>query len=123
VDGLNIFRNKEETMPGYFLLQRGATGKFSFDLKSGNHETLLSSEPYQSKDAAVDGVAAVQRHAAEDARFERIRAGNGPAYFLLKASNAEVIGRSVMYSSPSAMEHGIASVKACGGATEVRDLA
>jgi uncharacterized protein len=110
-------------MHGYFLLHRGATGKYTFDLKGGNHETLLSSEAYPSKDAAVEGIAAVQKHAAQDARFERLKGEDGAAYFLLKACNSEVLGCSALYPSPADMEHGIATVKAHAGATEVRDLA
>ena len=110
-------------MPGYFLLRRGATGKFSFDLKDCNHATLLSSENYLSKDAAVEGIVAVQKFASEDARFERVGAGNGHAYFVLKARNAEVIGHSEIYPSAAALEHAIAVVKSYGGVTEVRDLA
>lgn len=110
-------------MHGYFLLRRGDTGKFSFDLRDANHETLLSSVPYASKEAVVDAIASVQKCAREDARFERVREGDGSAYFLLKAGNAQAIGRSEAFVTPAAMEHRIASVKAYAGVTEVRDLA
>ncbi len=43
--------------------------------------------------------------------FNRKEAKNGSTYFNLKASNGQVIGSSEMYSSTSAMENGIASVK------------
>lgn len=110
-------------MHGYFLLRKNPAGKYSFDLKGGNHETLLRSEAYPSKDAVVDAIASVQKCATDDARFERMRGGDGSAFFLLKAGNAEAIGRSETFPSASAMEQGIASVKAYGGSTEVRDIA
>ena len=43
--------------------------------------------------------------------FDRCEAKNGSPYFCLKSSNGQVIGNSEMYSSKSAMENGIASVK------------
>ncbi len=46
---------------------------------------------------------------------------SGEPYFVLKATNGEVIGRSEMYSSASAMENGIESVKTNGPAAAVKD--
>ena len=40
-----------------------------------------------------------------------LKAKDGSPYFNLKSSNGQVIGTSEMYSSTSAMENGIVSVK------------
>lgn len=53
----------------------------------------------------------VKKNAAEDGRYERKEAKDGSPFFNLKASNGQVIGKSEMYSSSSAMENGISSVK------------
>ena len=45
--------------------QKGATGKFHFNLVAGNGETVATSESYNSKDSAMKGVDAVRRAAAE----------------------------------------------------------
>ena len=46
---------------------------------------------------------------------------SGDPYFVLKAANHEIIGKSEMYSSTSAMENGIESVKKNGPDSEVVD--
>lgn len=58
----------------------------------------------------MNGVRSVRENASLDERYDRRTASNGAVYFVLKAANQE-IGRSEMYSSASAMEKGIASVK------------
>jgi len=98
-------------MAGYFEIKRGATGAYRFNLKAGNHETILSSETYQSKAGAMGGIDSVKRNAGDGARFERRKAKDGSSYFVLIAANKEIIGKSEMYSAPASMEKGIASVQ------------
>lgn len=106
-------------MAGKFELKTAANGKFHFNLKAGNGQIILSSEMYETKAAAQNGIASVQKNAAEEGRYERRKAANGDPFFVLKAGNGEQIGRSETYSSDSAMENGIDSVKtnAPGAAT------
>ncbi|GIW24721.1 YegP family protein [Meiothermus sp.] len=98
-------------MAGKFVLSTTANGQYMFNLKAGNGETILTSESYQSKDGALNGIDSVRKNAALDERYERRTASNGAFYFVLKAANHQEIGRSEMYSSQAAMENGIASVK------------
>jgi uncharacterized protein YegP (UPF0339 family) len=98
-------------MAGKFELKTAANGKFHFNLKAGNGQIILSSEMYETKAAAQNGIASVQKNAAEEGRYERRKAANGDPFFVLKAGNGEQIGRSETYSSDSAMENGIDSVK------------
>jgi uncharacterized protein YegP (UPF0339 family) len=98
-------------MAGTFALEVGATGRFRFNLKAGNNQVILSSEQYETKAAAENGIESVRTNAPDDARYERKVAKDNSPYFVLKAKNGEPIGKSEMYSSPSAMETGIASVK------------
>jgi hypothetical protein len=110
-------------MAGYYVLSKGKTGKYSFNLKSGNHQTVLSSQAYASREAAMTGIASVQANGADDARFERKVAKDGQAYFVLKAGNGQVVGKSEMYPSAAVMEKGIASVKANGPSKTVKEPA
>jgi len=57
-----------------------------------------------------------------DQRFERKTSKRGDPYFVLKAANGEPIGVSEMYSSPSAMENGVESVKSHAPEVRVEDL-
>ena len=51
-------------MPGKFVVKKGPTGKFRFSLLSTNGQVVAASEAYETKRAAMSGVAAVQKLAA-----------------------------------------------------------
>ena len=101
-------------MAGKFELKTSANGKFHFNLKAGNGQIILSSEMYESRSAAENGIESVKKNAADDARYERRTSAKGDPYFVLKATNGQEIGRSEMYNSTAAMENGIQSVKTNG---------
>ncbi|WP_018152219.1 YegP family protein [Leeia oryzae] len=98
-------------MAGKFELKPTKNDGFMFNLKAGNGQIILTSEIYNTKAAALNGIESVKKNAAEDGRFERRESKNGEPYFVLKAGNGQEIGRSEMYSSASAMENGIESVQ------------
>ena len=108
-------------MAAKYELKAGSKGHFHFNLKAGNGQVILSSESYTTKAAALAGIESVKKNAGDDARFERKTAKDGSPYFVLKAGNGEIIGKSEMYASASSMENGIASVKTNAGAV-VADL-
>lgn len=98
-------------MAGKFELKKSKNDKFYFNLKAGNGQVILTSEMYESKPAAMNGIESVKKNAAEDSRFEkRVNTANEP-YFILKAGNGQEIGRSEYYSSEAALNNGIESVK------------
>ena len=99
-------------MAGKFELKKSTNGQFFFNLKADNGEVILTGETYTSKQGALDGIASVKVNAPLDERYERKKSTSGQPYFTLKAVNGQALGRSEMYSSSSAMENGIASVKA-----------
>ena len=101
-------------MAGKFELKVSSNGKYHFNLKAGNGQIILSSEMYESKASAVNGIASVQKNAGDDARFERKESTNGKPYFNLKSTNGQVIGKSEMYESVASIENGIESVKKNG---------
>ncbi|WP_420322996.1 YegP family protein [Flagellimonas sp.] len=96
---------------GKFEIKTTNSGKTMFNLKAGNGQVILTSEQYNSKAACENGIESVKTNSQNDDRFERKTAKDGSPYFNLKASNGQVIGKSEMYTSTSAMENGIASVK------------
>lgn len=99
-------------MAGKFELKNAGNGKqFLFNLKAGNGETILTSELYEAKASALNGIESVRKNAPDDARYDRKTAKDGSPFFVLKAANGQPIGKSELYSSPAAMENGIASVK------------
>ena len=50
-------------MPGKFELYTDSAGKFRFRLKARNGEIIASSEAYESKASAKNGIKSVQRNA------------------------------------------------------------
>ena len=97
-----------------YVIEKSSDGKFYFTLRADNGEKILMSEMYEAKAGAETGIAAVKINAGDDARYERKMSKGNQPYFVLKAANHEVIGTSEEYSSDSAMETGIAAVKAEG---------
>lgn len=108
-------------MAGYFELKASGT-QYMFNLKSGNHEVILTSERYTSKQGAQGGIASVKTNSPHDSRYQRKVATNGSPFFVLVAANGETLGRSELYSSTSAMENGISSVKANAPTAPTKDL-
>jgi len=96
---------------GKFEIKTDKAGKFRFNLKAGNGQVILSSQGYSTKAACENGIESVRTNSQDDGNFERNTAKDGSPFFNLKASNGQVIGNSEMYSSESAMENGVASVK------------
>ena len=97
-------------MSAKFEIKNSANGQYMFNLKAPNGEVILTSETYREKRSAEQGIASVKANAGDDSRFERKTAKDGRPYFVLKAGNGEIIGKSEMYSSAAAMEKGIGSV-------------
>ena len=108
-------------MAGWFELSKSKDEQFKFVLKAGNAEPILTSELYTSKSAAENGIASVQKNCASADRYELLDAKNGKFYFTLKAANHQVIGTSQMYSTKDARDGGVASVKANGTSTTIKD--
>lgn len=96
-------------MRGTFELKKSENDKFMFNLKAGNGEIILTSELYQTKAAAENGIESVKKNVSNDTNFVRKMSLKGEAYFVLKATNKQIIGKSEMYKVASNMEKGIAS--------------
>jgi len=109
-------------MAGWFELSKSTDDQFRFVLKADNAQTILTSQQYTARDSAKGGIASVQANCADDAQYERKTASDGRPFFTLKAANQQVIGTSQMYSSESARDSGIASVKTNGATETVKDM-
>jgi uncharacterized protein YegP (UPF0339 family) len=109
-------------MAGIFELKLAATSQPMFTLKVANGEVILTSELYESKQAAEKGIESVRQNSPLDERYERRTSKADEPYFVLKAGNGEIIGVSEMYSAPAAVDKGIASVKANAPGAVLKDL-
>jgi uncharacterized protein len=96
---------------------RGFDGKYYFHLKANNGQIVLQSQGYTTSSSAANGVASVRTNGAIVSRFQIRAAADGQSYFVLKAANGAVIGRSEMYATASNAQRGIETVVALiGGA-------
>jgi uncharacterized protein len=50
-------------MAAKFVLKKGSTGKFHFNLVAPNGQVIATSEAYESKAAALNGIESVQKNA------------------------------------------------------------
>lgn len=105
-------------MPGWFDFTTHDYGTFAFSLKSEDGVSLLRSETYDSKAAAENGIASVQKNSALDERSEPKESSDGRFFVNLKAGNHQVIGTSSLYKTAEDRAVAIALTKACGS-TEV----
>ncbi|GAA3996798.1 YegP family protein [Deinococcus rubellus] len=108
-------------MAGKFVIKRSGKDQdgFMFNLHASNGQVVLTSERYEAKASALNGIESVKTNAPDPARFE-LRQGSKEPYFVLKAGNGQVIGMGEHYSSDSAAREGMAAVTraAEGAATD-----
>ncbi|WP_231566436.1 DUF1508 domain-containing protein [Litchfieldella xinjiangensis] len=63
-------------MSGYYVIKPSGS-QYHFTLHAGNHEIILSSERYTSKQGAKNGIESCQNNSPYDARYDRRVASNG----------------------------------------------
>jgi uncharacterized protein YegP (UPF0339 family) len=109
-------------MAAKFEMLMSRNGKFRFNLKSGNGQIVLTSELYEKRISATNGIKSIKKNCGDDNCFERKQARNGKPFFVMKAKNGQSIGKSQQYSGNASMEKGIKSVKTNAPDAEVKDL-
>jgi uncharacterized protein YegP (UPF0339 family) len=55
--------NGEAGMPAKFVVKKGTTGKFRFNLVAPNGQVIATSETYETKRACLAGVESVRKNA------------------------------------------------------------
>jgi uncharacterized protein YegP (UPF0339 family) len=110
-------------MSAKFEIKKAADGSFYFHLKAANGEIILASQMYTAKSSAENGIESVKANALLDERYERKSDTDGKPFFVLKAANDQMIGKSQMYASAAKMEEGIISVKKNAQNAAIVDLA
>jgi uncharacterized protein YegP (UPF0339 family) len=105
-----------------FEISKRKNGEFQFNLKANNGEVILTSEGYSSKTSCKSGINSVITNASNVSRYDLKASKNGKFYFNLKASNGKIIGTSEMYSTESARNNGVDSVKSNAPGAQIVDL-
>ena len=50
-------------MAAKFVLKKGSTGKYHFNLQASNGQVIATSEAYESKHSALNGIESVRKNA------------------------------------------------------------
>ncbi|MBR6080248.1 MAG: DUF1508 domain-containing protein [Treponema sp.] len=109
---------------GKFVISKAKTGVM-FNLFAGNGEIIATSEVYNSKTAAKNGIASVIRNsdaAVEDQTKDGYKVESCPKYeiykdkrgefrFRLKARNGQIIAVGESYKDIAGVKNGVASIK------------
>ena len=108
-----------------FLIRAVPTG-YKFDLKAANGQTVATSEPYDTAAACRKGIESVRKNAPKakledltagttatvtNPKFEMYQDKSGQFRFRLKARNGQIIAVSEGYSTRTAGENGLESVR------------
>lgn len=96
--------------------------KFHFNLKAGNGQVILTGQRYADMNGCRNGVESVRVNSNSPAQFETNEAKDGSLYFILKATNGQIIGQSEMYTSKAACDNGIQSVMKNGPSAIVKEV-
>ncbi len=107
-------------MAGYFKMQTREDGQFMFMLKAGK-QTVLSSEAYTTKAAAMNGIESVKTNASDEDRYKRTTTPDGRFRFALHAANGQTIGSSEYFETEAARDDGIESLKKNGPDAELEE--
>ena len=89
-----------------------SAGKTRFRLKSGNGQTVLTSQGYKTKRAAQNGIASIKKNSKKDSFYDRRKSKKGQPYFVLKAAN-EITHHRWQSSRPHGLWKSPISFTAC----------
>ena len=103
--------NDALTTPGHFEGFVGQDGRYYFDLVAANGEIVLSSQSYASASGMKGGITSVKNNGTDPNRYELRQATEGSPYFVLTATNGQIIGVSELYSSITATNNAIDAVE------------
>jgi hypothetical protein len=93
-----------------FECKIGKDGKYYFNLTSKNGQVVLTSQGYASRSALYNGIESIKKTTVGKGNFEILDSVSGSPYFVVKAANGRVIGRSEVYNSQESLKNGINSV-------------
>ncbi len=109
-------------MSGKFEVYKDNVGEFRFRLLSASGNNIMVSESYKEKRSAYNGIASIKKNCQLPERFFRHQTKDAKLYFVLKAGNHEIIGKSQNFHTDDACEAGIVEFRNIAVAAEIDDL-
>jgi|GEM_PF-1333542 len=104
---------------GRFENVLGANGQFYFNLLASNGQILFQSEGYKNETARNNGISMFLMIVSNESNFERKLSATKKFYFIVKATDGNILGFSRMYDlgfsrmyeSEASRDNGIEAVK------------
>ena len=93
-----------------FEIFTGRDGRSYFHLIAGNGQKVLGSQGYSSASSAKGGISSVKTNGVNEGRYLLREAVDGTWYFVVAATNGQIVGISQMYSTQAAAKTGINTV-------------
>lgn len=90
---------------------QGESGKFHFNFFAKNGEIVLSSQSYDSEEAAYNGAFAVREEGVNAAAYTVKQNVSGGFFFNVTALNGQVIGTSQQYTTKQGAQAGVAALQ------------
>ena len=109
-------------MAASYEIKRAGNKQFFFNLKAANGEVVLTSEMYKTRTGVNKGIESVTKNGPDCLMYDMKMDKRGRYYFLLKAANNRIIGKSESYTTAAKMEKGIQAVIRSARSAVVRDL-
>lgn len=107
---------------GYYQLIEGGDGAFRFTLRAGNHETILESVVFWTRQAALQGVETLRQVGEKPASFRTITEDDGRVRFEVVDDQGRRLASSTPYATRSGLTAGMASVRRHCPSTMFRGL-
>ncbi len=109
-------------MSGRFEVYRDKSDLFRFRLLTDTGENILASESYREKRSAFNGIASIKKNCLIPDRCVKRKNIDEKLYFVLRAGNHEVIGKSGNFYEDSDLDAGIAKLVEIAPQAEVKDI-
>ena len=107
---------------GKIQIKKQSNNTFRFTMKAGNGQTILTSEPYKTKDDCLKAIGSLRVFALDKDRYEFGKSFNLKHYFNVTDADGKIIGSSEMYESSSGRDVGISLVKTNAPEAVIEDL-
>lgn len=99
---------------GKYNIIKSSSGGYYFTLRAPNTETILTSDLFNSYDAAKSAVQEAMTSASKPNAFRKSKSNDGKFYFDLLGENSTILGSSGLYASNVSLERGIEAVRKYG---------
>ena len=105
-----------------FQLFRSQDHRIYFRLKNRLSETILVSQPYFTKAAALVGISDVLNSARSNGLFSRRMSSSFKYYYVLKNRQGRILGASEMFETKDERENSIHQLRCAINTANVQDM-